>query len=153
MKRKICIAISTAIFLLGVWGVLTRKDPVEKNIGIVYLSDGENEIALKGYKVSVNRNGKSTEYDYPGISEKSESLYNISTSAENNSEMKLSFHKDFCGDILYDLYDVGFNEIYQKQNTLNVPAESGGVYYAAVNVKWGTENENVSMIYYFSIKT
>ena len=58
MKRKIILAISVMVFLMGVWGILTRKDPVEENIGYVYLTEADKATALKGHKVSVNYYGK-----------------------------------------------------------------------------------------------
>lgn len=153
MKRKICFAIAAAIFLLGVWGTLNRKNPIEKNIGHVYIFDGKKETALKGHKVSINSNGKKFDYDYPDIKSKSDKLYKINASPDNNDNMKLSYSEKYYGDVLYNVYDSNFNEVSVNQTSLNIPGDSEGLYYISLSVSWGNENENVNMIYYFSVQT
>lgn len=153
MKRKICFAIAAAVFLLGVLGVLNRKDPIEKNIGNVYINDGTSEIALKGHKVSVNRNGKKSEYDYPDIKTEADRIYKINSSPESSGSMKLSYSGKCHIESLYSVYDSDFNEISGQQTSLNIPGDSAGLYYVSISVLWGNENENINMIYYFSVQT
>lgn len=152
MKRKIILAISVMVFLMGVWGILTRKDPVEKNIGYVYLTEADKVTALKGHKVSVNYYGKTNDYDYPEIQSEKDNIYKASISQENSDKMSLSYSKQINGDAIFNLYDSDLNLISENETTLNIPGVSGEVYYVSVLVSWGSEKENINMIYYFSVQ-
>lgn len=153
MKRKIFLAIAIMVFMLGVWGILTRKDPIEKNIGYVYLTEADKATALKGHKVSVNYHGKTSEYDYPEISSEKDKIYRASISQENSDKMSLTYSKETYSDAVFNLYDSDLNLISENETTLNIPGVSGEVYYVSVSVFWGSENENVNMVYYFSVQT
>lgn len=153
MKRKIFLAIAIMVFMLGVWGILTRKDPIEKNIGYVYLIEADKATALKGHKVSVNYHGKTSEYDYPEISSEKDKIYRASISQENSDKMSLTYSKKTYGDAVFNLYDSDLNLISENETTLNIPGVSGEVYYVSVSVSWGSESENVNMVYYFSVQT
>lgn len=153
MKRKIFLAIAIMVFMLGVWGILTRKDPIEKNIGYVYLTEADKATALKGHKVSVNYHGKTSEYDYPEIASEKNKIYRASISQENSNKMSLTYSKTTYGDAVFNLYDSDLNLISENETTLNIPGVSGEVYYVSVSVFWGSENENINMVYYFSVQT
>ncbi len=153
MKRKILISFFAMIFLIGVWGAFTRKGPIEKNIGYTYLSDGEKTVSLDGYKVSSYMNGKNKKYNYPDIQSKKNNLNKVNVSKENSNNMTLSYSKEHYGDVTYSLYDSEFNVILDNENALTVPGDADSLYYVSVLVSWGSEKQNVSMVYYFSIQT
>lgn len=153
MKRKIFFAIAVTVFLLGVWGILTRKDPVEKNIGYVCLTEADKATVLKGHKTALYYHGKTNEYDYPEIQSEKDNIYQANVSQENSDKMSISYSKQIYGDASFNLYDSDLNLISENETTLNIPGVSGEVYYVSVSVFWGSENENINMIYYFSIQT
>lgn len=153
MKRKIFLIISVMIFMLGVWGTLTRKDPVEKNMGYVYLSEGDKATSLKGHKVSIYYYGKTKKYDYPDIKSEIYNIYKANVSQENSDKISLSYSKAYYGDVTFNLYDSDLNLISENETTLNIPGISGEIYYISVSVLWGAEKENINMIYYFSVQT
>lgn len=153
MKKKLCFAFAVMIFMLGVWGTLTRKDPIEKSIGYTYVSDGENTNGIKGYKAAVSRGGKIRNYEYPEIKEVADKLYKVSVTPETSSRLTVSYSKEHYGDVYYSLYDSGFNTVSENETQLNVPTSGGELYYVSLSVLWGNEKENVNMIYYFVLQT
>ncbi len=152
MKRKMFFMIAVAVLVIGLWGAFTRKDPIEKMIGQVYLSDGENQESLKGYKVYTNWKGEKTDYDFPEISEKIDNLYNVNSSPEKN-QINLLYDKTYYGNLSYTVYDSKLNVVSENQTSLELPGNSGEIYYISISVVWGYEKNNVNMMYYFSINT
>lgn len=114
MKRKLCFTAAAFVFVLGIFLTLTRKDPIEKNIGYVYLICGENETALKGYKVSSLSNNRKTEYEQIDLKEIADNLYEISVTDNDKPDIKLTFRKNFTGAVKYDIYDDSFIRISGK---------------------------------------
>ena len=118
MKRKLCFTAAAFVFVLGIFLTLTRKDPIEKNIGYVYLICGENETALKGYKVSSLSNNRKTEYEQIDLKEIADNLYEISVTDNDKPDIKLTFRKNFTGAVKYDIYDDSFNIISESQENI-----------------------------------
>ena len=119
MKRKLCFTAAAFVFVLGIFFLtLTRKDPIEKNIGYVYLICGENETALKGYKVSSLSNNRKTEYEQIDLKEIADNLYEISVTDNDKPDIKLTFRKNFTGAVKYDIYDDSFNIISESQENI-----------------------------------
>lgn len=141
------------IFLCGVWGTLTRKDPVEKNVGRVYLFNDEKEKVLKGYKTDTYVNGKSKSYEYPDIIQVKNELYEVSASPESENKFNIGYSRDYVGDVLYDVYDSDMNLVSDDVPELNISGNESEKFYVSASVVWGTEKENITMIYYFSIST
>lgn len=152
IKKRIFFTIAVVICALGFFGTLTRKDPVEKNIGYVYLSDGDKVETLQGYKTKVNYNGRVSKYEYPQLAEKVDKLVTIDVTEENMADMTISYSDDNYK-AEYTLYDSEFNAISEKTSGLELPSQTDKTYYVSILVKWGSEKQNVSMIYYFSIET
>ena len=138
MKRKLCFTAAAFVFVLGIFLTLTRKDPIEKNIGYVYLICGENETALKGYKVSSLSNNRKTEYEQ------------IVTD-NDKPDIKLTFRKNFTGAVKYDIYDDSFNIISESQENIYFSGSEKGKYYISVGVNWGSKKENILVRYYFAV--
>lgn len=151
MKRKLCFAAAAFIFMFGIFLTVTRKDPIEKYIGYVYLSDGENETALKGYKIKALKNKKVVEYKQIDIKEILDDLYDINVSKESKSNIKLSFRKDFTGKIKYNIYNDRFELISEAQEKLYFSGDKKGKFYVSVDVNWGSKKENILVRYYFSV--
>ncbi len=147
--------IAAAIFALGIWGTLTRKDPVVKrNVGYVYVFNGPDETALKGYKTASYAAGKEKVYEHPDIRDVEDELYNLDTSPESGNKLNIAYSSnEYVDDILYDIYDSEFNLISDDVPELSIHSTKKSKYYIASTVKWGTEKENVTMVYYFTIET
>ena len=65
MKRKILIAVFFGIFLLGAFLSLTRGNPLDKSVGSVIVTNGEERFEVSGYKVSYNNGNKSRNVENP----------------------------------------------------------------------------------------
>ena len=152
VKKRIFFTIAAIIFALGIWGTLTRKDPIEKNIGYVYLNDGEEIFTLNGYKTETNYKGKIKKYDFPDLQEKSDEVPSVVVTEENISDMNVSY-SDNNYKAEYTLYDSDFSLISENMSRLELPSETDKTYFISVSVLWGSKDENVNMIYYFSIET
>lgn len=151
MKRKLCFAAAAFIFMLGIFLSVTRKDPIEKYIGYVYLSDGENDTVLKGYKIKALINKKVVKYKLIDIKEISDDLYEINVTEDSKSDVKLSFRKDFTGKIKYNIYNESFELISEAQEKLYFSGDKKGKFYVSVDVNWGNKKENILVRYYFSV--
>lgn len=152
VKKRIFFIIAAAICALGVWGTLTRKDPIEKNIGYVYLRNGDDVQSLNGYKAETLYKGKSKKYDYPALQSKSDEIPVIVVTEENSGNISVSYSDDNYK-TAYNLYNSEFNPISENSERLELPSETGELYYIEASVVWGSDKENVTMKYYFSIKT
>lgn len=150
MKRKLCFTAAAFVFVLGIFLTLTRKDPIVKNIGYVYLICGENETALKGYKVSSLSNNRKTEYEQIDLKEIADNLYEISVTDNDKPDIKLTFRKNFTA-VKYDIYDDSFNIISESQENIYFSGSEKGKYYISVGVNWGSKKENILVRYYFAV--
>ena len=152
MKKNYALPLRLFVFVLGIFFDLNKKDPIEKNIGYVYLICGENETALKGYKVSSLSNNRKTEYEQIDLKEIADNLYEISVTDNDKPDIKLTFRKNFTGAVKYDIYDDSFNIISESQENIYFSgSEKKGKYYISVGVNWGSKKENILVRYYFAV--
>lgn len=138
---------------MGVYGMLHRKNPVDEHIGYVYLNYAENKQSLKGYVVERMRSGKSQHYDEPDIKSYADNMCIISRKwdQENKDDMSISYIGDKIS-ASYSTYDADFNPISEDIDMLKIPGDDMSKYYVSFDVKWGNEDENVTVRYYFSVE-
>lgn len=151
MKRKVCLAFFIAVFLCGIFMMLTRGNPLDKKIGTVIITNGSDRVEVPGYKVSYNTDGKSRQVENPDMSEVTDipSInYDIN---KEGSGISVSYSDSHTGDLLYSVYDENMNIVTENQTSLSISGKQGEKFYTEILVNWGSKDENVTLKYYFII--
>ena len=158
MRKKILTLIFAAIFLCGVFLLLTSDNDM-KNVGDVNLICDEDVYELTGVKVSKRYKDDIEEYDEPVLSDEADSL--ISAKKPDNTDdtdigVKVQYKGLFIdkekSDITYKIYDSDFKMLYET-DTLNIVFEDAKDYYVSFDVKWGRVKNYVCMRYFFKLTT
>lgn len=147
MKRKILIAVFLSIFLLGAFLSLTRGNPLDKFVGSVIVTNGEERFEVTGYKVSYNNGNKSRNVENPELKDVTDSLKTIGY----GDGISVSYSDKFT-DISYSVYDEDMNPIIRNESSLKISGSEGKKYYVEILVNWGNKSESVSEKYYFIIQ-
>lgn len=151
MKRKVCIIIFSLVFLCGAFMMLTRGNPLDKEIGTVIITNGTERMEVSGYKVSYNSNGKIRKVENPDLSTVTDIPSIDYRIGQEGSGISVSYSDSYTGDLLYSVYDENMNLITEKQSSLTVSGKQGERYYTEIVVNWGNKNEYVTVKYYFII--
>jgi hypothetical protein len=151
MKRRICIAVALLIFAVGIVLALKRNNPLDKAIGDVVVTCGDTELEVDGYKVCYNNGGEITEVDNPELSEINDLGSIIYDKNSGEEGLSVSYSKMHDGDILYTVYDNDFKPVLEDATSLTLPGEDKSNYYVEITVKWGNDQKNVTVKYYFNV--
>jgi len=158
MRKKILTLIFAAIFLCGVFLLLTSDNDM-KNVGDVSLICDEDVYELTGVKVSKRYKDDIEEYDEPLLSDVADSLISAKkpdNTDDTDSGVKVKYKGLFIdkekSDITYKIYDSDFKMLYET-DTLNIVFEDAKDYYVSFDVKWGRVKNYVCMRYFFKLTT
>lgn len=147
MKRKILIAVFFGIFLLGAFLSLTRGNQLDKSVGSVIVTNGEERFEVSGYKVSYNNGNKSRNVENPELKDVTDTLKTIGY----GDGISVSYSDKFT-DVSYSVYDENMKPIIQNESSLKISGSEGQKYYVEILVDWGSKSERVSEKYYFIIQ-
>ncbi len=159
MKRIIVAGIFVGIFIWGISAFLSKsKDKDLKDVGDVKILYGEVELEVKGEKIEKRYEDDITEFECSELSEIAGDLVTIKKPAksENPEEeilVSVLYDGEFIdGDdeMIYTIYDTGYNEIKQTK-TLDLTAAGDDDCYVSVDVKWGRRKNYVKLRYYFKV--
>lgn len=131
--------------------MLTRGNPLDKEIGTVIITNGTERMEVSGYKVSYNSNGKIRKVENPDLSTVTDIPSIDYRIGQEGSGISVSYSDSYTGDLLYSVYDENMNLITEKQSSLTVSGKQGERYYTEIVVNWGNKNEYVTVKYYFII--
>ncbi|MGN0620681.1 MAG: hypothetical protein ACI4I9_02335 [Porcipelethomonas sp.] len=133
--------------------MLHRSNPADKHMGYVYLNYAGSKPQLSGDVIERVYNGKTSKLEEPDIKEKADSMCVIKRAWDQQDKDDMSI--SYVGDKIsasYDIYDENFNLVSENSDTLKIPGNKMPRYYVGFDVKWGEEDENVTVRYYFAVE-
>lgn len=150
--RKLIIVIASVIALIGGFRMLTRGNPLDKQIGKVIITNGIDRIQIEGHKYSYNNKGNSDKIEsFVPITDAND-IPEINYFPDSGNNIAISYNKEsYTGNLSYTVYDSDFNIIIAEQPSLTMPGENGKKYFVEIGVNWGEPEKNVTVKYYFSI--
>ncbi len=150
--RKLIILIAFVTALIGGICMLTRTNPLDKQIGRVIITNGINRMQIDGYKYSYNNKDNSDKIETFIPITDADDIPEIDYFPDSENNISISYNKEsYTGDLSYTVYDSDFNIIIADQPSLTMPGENGKKYFVEIGVNWGEEDKNVTVKYYFSI--
>ncbi len=150
IQSRIVLLIGLAVMLLGIMGIINRNNSADKFIGTVYVVTSQESVELEGIKVKKQYEEKITDLDVKPLSEISGKFKEFTQSGNEN--IAVSFTGTYEGSVLYSVYDMEYNSVYEDRTSLKVPMNLNGGCIVKVEVKWGKPKNNVTTDYYFKIK-
>ena len=150
--RRLFILIGSLMLIVGAFMALTRGNPLDKDIGYVFLTNGTQKMEIDGYKYSYNSGDNQSEIeDFISI-DKAKNIPEIDYVVnDENCQIKISYSKKDVNEIFYTVYDENFECVAERQSSLNMPGEIGKKFYVEASVNWGKGKKTVTVKYYFAI--
>lgn len=150
--RKILILIGSLMVIVGGIMILNRDNPLDKEIGYVFLTNGTQKMEVDGYKYSYNSGDKQSEIETFVSIDKAKNIPEIDYFVnDENCQIKVSYSKKDAHDISYAVYDENFDCVVDNQSALDLPGEAGKKFYVESSVNWGKGKKTVTVKYYFAI--
>lgn len=153
--RRLLLLLTVCVFIWGVVAMLQRSSNSDKYVGKVIVNVGTDEYIISGHTVEKLYIDETDSFEPLSLEEISGTLPVIKSNPEKNnmiSSMKVSFVKDYVGNITYTVFDKNYTVAVKAQEKLEIPADKGDFYYVKINVKWGKVKNYIAKEYYFAIQ-
>ncbi len=149
-QSRLVALIAVAVLLLGIAGILHRNNSATKFMGTVYVVTSTEAVEIEGITYEKQYEEKITEFEVKPLNEIAGTMEEFIQSANDN--VAVSFTGTHEGDVLYTVYDMEYNPVYEDKTSLEVPMTLDGGCIVQIEVKWGKPKNNITTRYYFKIK-